>query len=134
MRRRLDFGGNDCSETTLSSAEEGKIFLGGRFFVVSQRADSSGVDLWPSEAREVMPVGLQVVPVFTLEGFVSFHKTWSKCASGPIATSIGFCLSRKCLIGGSSFLEISFLFLLSIALSGQLPLNDQYKRPNANFS
>lgn len=74
-----------------------------------------------------MQVGLN----FDLNTFISF-KTWSKCAYGQIATRNGFLHSRKYWIGVFLSLEISFLFLLSTALSGQL-LDDQYKRCNANF-
>lgn len=80
-----------------------------------------------------MPVGFQVVLDFDLNSLISLRKIWRKCASGQIATGIEFFLSRKFSIGGSSFSDI-FLFPSSTALSGLLLVNDQYKRPNANFS
>ncbi|CAN4077291.1 unnamed protein product [Withania somnifera] len=60
-------------------------------------------------------------------------RIWSNCTSAQIASSAELFHFRKSLIGGSSSLEISYLFLLSIALSEQLLLNYQYRRPNANF-
>lgn len=60
-------------------------------------------------------------------------RTWSKYASGQIATSTGVFHSKKSLIGGFSSLEIFFLFPLSIALSGELFLSDQYRKLNASF-
>lgn len=60
-------------------------------------------------------------------------RTWSNCTFAQFALSAKLFHSRKSLIGGSSSVELSFLFLLSIALSEQLLLNDQYRRPNANF-
>lgn len=60
-------------------------------------------------------------------------RTWSNCTFAQFASSAKLFHSRKSLIGGSSSVELSFLFLLSIALSEQLLLNDQYRRPNANF-
>lgn len=95
--------------------------------------ESSGVDLCPRAAREVMPFSFLVLRDLDLEDLLSFLKTWSKCASGQLATSFEFFHSRKCSTGGFSPLEISFLFLLSIALSAQLYLDDQHNRPNAIF-
>ncbi|KAL0407985.1 UNVERIFIED_CONTAM: Cyclin-dependent kinase F-4 [Sesamum radiatum] len=65
-----------------------------------------------------------------LKGLI-LSRTWSKFASGQNATSDGFFHSRNFVIGGFLSVEIFFLFLLSIALSEQLILNDQYWRPNA---
>lgn len=79
-----------------------------------------------------MPFFLQVVPYFVLKELI-LSRTWSKYAFGQIATSIAVFHFRKCLIGGFSSLELSFSFPLSIALSGQLPLHDQYKRADANL-
>ncbi|KAK6129915.1 hypothetical protein DH2020_036309 [Rehmannia glutinosa] len=70
-----------------------------------------------------MPFPLQVVLNYELKGLI-LSRTWSKFASGQIATSIGFFNSRNFLIGDFSSLEI-FLFPLSTALS---ELNDQYRR------
>lgn len=64
---------------------------------------------------------------------LTLYRTWSKFASGQIATSTGVFHSKKSLIGGSSSLEIFFLFLLSIALSEELVLSDQYKRLDVYF-
>ncbi|KAH0644357.1 hypothetical protein KY284_032241 [Solanum tuberosum] len=76
---------------------------------------------------------------FHLQDLVEFNsrvlillRTWSNCTSAQIASSAEPFHFRKSLIGGSSSLEISFLFLLSIALSEQPLLNYQYRRPNAN--
>lgn len=60
-------------------------------------------------------------------------RTWSKFAFGQIATSTGIFHSKKSLIGGFSSLEIFFLFPLSIALSEELFLSDQYRRLNVYF-
>ncbi|KAK4374140.1 hypothetical protein RND71_004817 [Anisodus tanguticus] len=59
-------------------------------------------------------------------------RTWRNCTFAQIASSAELFHFRKSLIGGSSSVEIFFLFLLSIALSEQLLLNNQYRRPNAN--
>lgn len=79
-----------------------------------------------------MPCSPQVVSGFDLKGLILL-RTWSKYAFGQIATNIGVSHSKKFLIGGFLSLEAFFLFLLSIALSAQLLMNDQYRRPNANF-
>ncbi|KAH6820460.1 hypothetical protein C2S53_002618 [Perilla frutescens var. hirtella] len=79
-----------------------------------------------------MPFPLPVVLDFGLEQLI-LSRTWSKFASGQIATSTGVFHSKKSLIGGFSSLEIFFLFPLSIALSEELFLSDQYKRLNAHF-
>lgn len=79
-----------------------------------------------------MPFFLQVVLNHELKGLI-LSRTWSKFASGQNATSDGFFHSRNFMIGGFLSVEIFFLFLLSIALSEQLILNDQYRRPNAYF-
>lgn len=79
-----------------------------------------------------MPFPLPVVSDFGLEQLI-LSRTWSKYASGQIATSTGVFHSKKSLIGGFSSLEIFFLFPLSIALSGELFLSDQYRRLNAYF-
>ncbi|KAK6947323.1 hypothetical protein RJ641_000796 [Dillenia turbinata] len=60
-----------------------------------------------------------VVPDLEINGLVSFLQTWSKYASGQIVTSFRHFHSKKCLTGGFSFLEISFLFPSSTALSAQ---------------
>ena len=75
---------------------------------------------------------LQAVSGFDLKGLISL-RTWSKYAFGQFVTNFGVSHSRKFLIGGFLSLEAFFLFLLSIALSEQLLMNDQYRRPNANF-
>jgi hypothetical protein len=72
-----------------------------------------------------MPLGSQVVQNLELNGFIFFFEIWSKHASGQIAFSFEFFHSKKCSIGGVSFLEISFWFPLLIALSGQFFFNDQ---------
>ncbi|KAL8469058.1 hypothetical protein ACS0TY_032045 [Phlomoides rotata] len=59
--------------------------------------------------------------------------TWSKFASGQIATNIKFYHSMKFLTGGISSLEIFFLFPLSITLSEKFFLSDHYRRLNAYF-
>lgn len=74
----------------------------------------------------------QVASDLALEQLI-LSRTWSKYASGQIATSTGVFHSKKSLIGGFSSLEIFFLFPLSIALSGELFLSDQYRRLNASF-
>ncbi|KAH6783494.1 hypothetical protein C2S52_008453 [Perilla frutescens var. hirtella] len=79
-----------------------------------------------------MPFPLPVVLDFGLEQLI-LSRTWSKFASGQIATSTGVFHSKKSLIGGFSSLEIFFLFPLSIALSEELFLSDQYNRLNAHF-
>ncbi|KAG8638046.1 hypothetical protein MANES_15G186866v8 [Manihot esculenta] len=71
-----------------------------------------------------MPVGCQVVPDLDLDGFISFIKTWSKCASGQIASSFGFFHFMKCSTGGFLSLETFFWFPLLIALSGQFYFNE----------
>ncbi|KAL6530841.1 hypothetical protein OROGR_014701 [Orobanche gracilis] len=68
-----------------------------------------------------MPFPLQVVLNHELKGLIS-SRTWSKFASGQIATSIWFFNSRNFLTGDFSSSE-SFLFPLSIALND---INDQY--------
>ncbi|KAG5540407.1 hypothetical protein RHGRI_020584 [Rhododendron griersonianum] len=78
-----------------------------------------------------MPFAPQVASDFAFGDFFSFTKSWNKCAFGQIATSFGFSLSSKRLTGGVSYLEISFLFRSSTALSGHFLLNKQYRRPNA---
>ncbi len=80
-----------------------------------------------------MPFTFLVLRDFDFENLISFLQTWSEHASGQIATGFGFFHSRKCSTGGFSSLEISFLFLLSIALSAQLYVDDQHNRPNAIF-
>lgn len=94
---------------------------------------SSGFHPSPSPATVAMPLGFQVVSGLDLKKFVLFLKTWSELASGQIASTIQSCHSRKCLTGDFSSLEIFFWFLLLIALSGQLLLNDQERRRNASF-
>ncbi|VVA17210.1 PREDICTED: Cyclin-dependent [Prunus dulcis] len=94
---------------------------------------NSGFHLFPSLATVVMPLGFQVVPGLDLKSFDIFLKTWSRCASGQIATSTGSFLSRKCLTGDFLSLEIFFWFPLLIALSGQFLLNDQYGRRDASY-
>ncbi|KAI3453882.1 hypothetical protein Pfo_010545 [Paulownia fortunei] len=80
-----------------------------------------------------MPFFLQVVLNYELKGLI-LSRTWSKFASGQIASSTGSIHSRNFLTGDFSSLEIFFLFPLSIALSEQLILNDQYRRPkNISF-
>lgn len=79
-----------------------------------------------------MPVGLQV-PEFGLKGLSCCTKIWSMPSSGQIASVSGSFLCRKFLTGGSSILETIFLFPLLTALSAQVFLNDQYRRPNAIF-
>lgn len=74
----------------------------------------------------------QVVFGFNLENLI-LNRIWSKFASGQIVANTGVLHSRKFLIGGFSLLGTFFLFLLSIALSGQLLMNDHSKRPNAIF-
>lgn len=72
----------------------------------------------------------QVFEGLDIKGFLNFLKIWSLLLFGQIPSSIVFVLSRKCLIGVSLFLEIFFWFPLSIALSGQVLLNDQHRRRN----
>lgn len=90
---------------------------------------SSGVGLCPLQAKE----GMLVAPEFSLKDLQYILKIWSMCACGQIAMSTGFYHSKKCLTGGFSSLEISFLFLLSIALSSELLLNGQSRRTDANI-
>ncbi|EEF42473.1 conserved hypothetical protein [Ricinus communis] len=47
-----------------------------------------------------MPVGFKVVPDLDLNCFFSFHKTWSKFASGQIASTTELFHFKKCSIGG----------------------------------
>lgn len=79
-----------------------------------------------------MPFPLPVVLDFNFER-LKLYRTWSKFASGQMATSAKFFHSMKFLTGGSSSLEIFFLFPLSIVLSEKLFLSDQYRRLNAYF-
>lgn len=79
-----------------------------------------------------MPFPLPVASDLALEQLI-LYRTWSKYASGQIATSTGIFHSKKSLIGGFLSLEIFFLFPLSIALSGERFLSDQYRRLNASF-
>lgn len=65
-----------------------------------------------------------------IKGFLYFLEIWSLLLFGQIASSIEFVLFRKCLIGVSLSLEIFFWFPLSIALNGQVLLNDQHKWRN----
>ncbi|KAL6533657.1 hypothetical protein OROHE_013490 [Orobanche hederae] len=58
-------------------------------------------------------------------------RTWSKFASGLIATNTGFSHSRKFSTGVFSSLEIFFSSLSLIALSEKLCLSDRYRRVNA---
>uniref|UniRef100_A0A2C9UIB5 Uncharacterized protein n=1 Tax=Manihot esculenta TaxID=3983 RepID=A0A2C9UIB5_MANES len=64
-----------------------------------------------------MPVGCQVVPDLDLDGFISFIKTWSKCASGQIASSFGFFHFMKCSTAGGvmqNFSEIGVGSLVNL--------------------
>lgn len=80
-----------------------------------------------------MPFAPEVVFDIDLQGLVSFIKSWRKFAFGLLSTKTGFSHSKKCWTGVSSSLEISFLFLSSTALSGQLLINEWYLRRNASF-
>ncbi|KAL8476484.1 hypothetical protein ACS0TY_028957 [Phlomoides rotata] len=64
---------------------------------------------------------------------LKLYRTWSKFASGQIATNIKFYHSMKFLTGGISSLEIFFLFPLSITLSEKFFLSDHYRRLNVYF-
>ncbi|GLT91313.1 hypothetical protein SLE2022_092060 [Rubroshorea leprosula] len=55
-----------------------------------------------------MPVGFQVALELDLKCFFFLVKTWKKCASGQIASILGFSLSKKSLTGGFLSMEISF--------------------------
>lgn len=66
-----------------------------------------------------MPVGLQVLDI-GLKGSSCFIKIWRKPNSGHIASVLGSFLSRRLMTGGSSFLEITFMFPSSTALSAQV--------------
>ncbi|KAK4364739.1 hypothetical protein RND71_016097 [Anisodus tanguticus] len=70
-------------------------------------------------------------PVDFKSNRIVLFRTWSKSAFSQITLSIKLSHFRKSLIGGSSSVEISLLFPLSIAHSEQLLLNDQYRRPYA---
>ncbi|KAL1552696.1 hypothetical protein AAHA92_13464 [Salvia divinorum] len=72
-----------------------------------------------------MPYSLPVLSNFRLEQLI-LSRTWSKFASGQISTSTGIFHSKKSLIGGFLSLEIFFLFLLSIALSEELPTSPMH--------
>lgn len=80
-----------------------------------------------------MLLALQVGLGLNLKGRDLYFETWRELLSGQIATSIGFLHSKKCLIGGSSSLEIFFWFPLLIALSVLLPFNDQHRVRDASF-
>ncbi|KAL3635810.1 hypothetical protein CASFOL_020357 [Castilleja foliolosa] len=77
-----------------------------------------------------MPFRLPVVLNYDSKGLI-LSRTWSKFASGQIATNTGFSRSRKFSTG--DFPEIFFLFLLSTALSEHLFSTNQYRRVNAHF-
>lgn len=62
-----------------------------------------------------------------------YPETWREFISRQIVTSIGFLLSKKCLIGEFSSLEIFFWFPLSIALSFLSPFNDQQRVRDASL-
>lgn len=79
-----------------------------------------------------MPEGVKVAPLCNSKGLIIPLEIWSKCIFGQIATSFEFCLSRRFLTGGFSFLEISFVFPSLTALSCHMLANDHHSRPNAN--
>uniref|UniRef100_A0A0A0L3S6 Uncharacterized protein n=1 Tax=Cucumis sativus TaxID=3659 RepID=A0A0A0L3S6_CUCSA len=55
-----------------------------------------------------MLLHLSVFEGLDIKGFLYFLEIWSLLLFGQIPSSIEFVLSRKCLIGVSSFLEIFF--------------------------
>ncbi|EYU37517.1 hypothetical protein MIMGU_mgv11b017514mg [Erythranthe guttata] len=77
-----------------------------------------------------MPFPPPVVHHFSLKRLIS-SRTWSKFASGQIATTAEFFHYRNFSTGGLSSVEILFLFPLSIALSEHLFLRDQHRWLNA---
>ncbi|KAK4728215.1 hypothetical protein R3W88_021203 [Solanum pinnatisectum] len=62
---------------------------------------------------------------------IILFRTWSKSAFSQITLGIKLSHFRKSSIGGSSSVEISLLFPLSIAHIEHLLLSDQYRRPYA---
>lgn len=74
------------------------------------------------------------MPDLDLDGFISFIKTWSKCASGQIASGFEFFQFKKCSTGGFLSLETFFWFPLLTALSGQFFFNEQNTGVMQNFS
>ncbi|KAJ4952895.1 hypothetical protein NE237_029727 [Protea cynaroides] len=79
-----------------------------------------------NEAREGMPLGVEVFPKCDLKGLTFSLEIWSKCTSGRTASSIAFCQYRRLSIDGGLmqiFSEICVgpvLLLLYNALPTQL--------------
>lgn len=79
-----------------------------------------------------MPLAIKGALASNLNFLVFIFEIWREIVSGQYATIIGCFLSKKCLIGFSSSLEIFFSFPLLIAPSVFLT-NDQHIVRNVSF-